>query len=71
MRKDGRSNSELRDVKITKDYIKNADGSVLIEMGDTKVICTATIDDNVPSFKKILEKVGLLQNIQCYLELLK
>ena len=52
MRKDGRNNSQLREVKITKNYIKNADGSVLIEMGDTKVICTATIDDKVPGFKK-------------------
>lgn len=52
MRRDGRNNSQLREVKITKSYIKNADGSVLIEMGDTKVICTATIDDKVPAFKK-------------------
>ena len=52
MRKDGRNNSQLREVKITKNYIKNADGSVLIEMGDTKVICTATIDEKVPGFKK-------------------
>lgn len=52
MRRDGRNTSQLREVKITKNYIKNADGSVLIEMGDTKVICTATIDDKVPAFKK-------------------
>lgn len=52
MRIDGRSNSQLRNVKITRNYIKHAEGSVLIEMGDTKVICTATIDDKVPAFKK-------------------
>lgn len=52
MRKDGRQNDQLRNVKITKNYLKNADGSVLIEVGDTKVICTATIEDKVPAFKK-------------------
>lgn len=52
MRIDGRENSSLRQVKITRNYIKHAEGSVLIEMGDTKVICTASVDDKVPSFKK-------------------
>lgn len=52
MRTDGRKNDELRPVKITKDYIKHAEGSVLIETGDTKVICTATVDDKLPPFKK-------------------
>ncbi|NSW90858.1 MAG: ribonuclease PH [Firmicutes bacterium] len=52
MRVDGREKSQLRPVKITKNYIKYAEGSVLIEMGETKVICTASIDDKVPPFKK-------------------
>ena len=52
MRTDGRKNDELRSIKITKGYIKHAEGSVLIEMGDTKVICTATVDDKLPPFKK-------------------
>lgn len=52
LRFDGRDYSELRNVKITRNYIKNAEGSVLIETGDTKVICTATVDDKVPPFKK-------------------
>jgi len=52
LRSDGRGNTELRKVKLTRDYIKHAEGSVLIEMGDTKVICTATIDDKVPLFLK-------------------
>ncbi|HHV59320.1 MAG TPA: ribonuclease PH [Clostridiaceae bacterium] len=52
MRVDGRNYSELRKVKITRNYIKHAEGSVLIETGDTKVICTATVDDKVPPFKK-------------------
>ncbi|MEE8574157.1 MAG: ribonuclease PH [Thermodesulfobacteriota bacterium] len=49
---DGREPSELRPVKITKDYLKFAEGSVLIEVGDTKVICTATCEERVPPFLK-------------------
>lgn len=49
---DGRTNNELRPVKITRNYIKHAEGSVLIEMGDTKVICTATVEEKVPPFVK-------------------
>ena len=52
MRPDGRQNDKLRSIKITRNYIKNAEGSVLIEMGDTKVICTASIEDSVPFFMK-------------------
>jgi ribonuclease PH len=40
----------MRPVRITRDYIKHAEGSVLIEVGDTKVICTASVDERVPSF---------------------
>ena len=52
MRIDNRQKNELRPVKITRDYLLNPLGSVLIEMGNTKVICTATIDDKVPPFLK-------------------
>ncbi|MDP4182413.1 MAG: ribonuclease PH [Bacillota bacterium] len=52
MRLDGRNDGQLRQVRITRNYIKHAEGSVLIEVGDTKVICTASIDDKVPPFKK-------------------
>ncbi|SKA79793.1 ribonuclease PH [Clostridium sp. USBA 49] len=52
MRIDGRKNDQLRPVKITRNYIKHAEGSVLIEVGDTKVICTASIEDKVPPFLK-------------------
>ena len=45
-----RSNDQLRDIKITRDYTRYAEGSVLIEMGETKVICTASIEDKVPPF---------------------
>jgi ribonuclease PH len=52
MRIDNRNNNELRQVKITRNYTKYAEGSVLVEMGDTKVLCNATIEEKVPSFKK-------------------
>ncbi|WP_447980709.1 ribonuclease PH [Candidatus Nitrospira bockiana] len=51
-RGDGRRNDEVRPVKITRDFIKYAEGSVLIEMGGTKVICTASVEEKVPPFLK-------------------
>ena len=50
MRNDGRKAKQLRPLSITPSYIKTADGSVLIEMGDTKVICTAKLEERVPPF---------------------
>ena len=50
MRSNGRKLSQLRPLKITSGYIKTADGSVLIEMGDTKVICTAKFEERAPQF---------------------
>ncbi len=47
-----RENNQLRDIKITRNYTKHAEGSVLIEFGDTKVICTASIDESIPPFLK-------------------
>lgn len=52
MRNDQRQNHDIRPTNITTNYIKHAEGSVLIETGDTKVICTATIDEKVPPFLK-------------------
>jgi ribonuclease PH len=49
---DGRNKDQIRPVKITRNYLKHAEGSVLIEMGDTKVICTASIEERVPPFVK-------------------
>lgn len=49
---DGRQREQIRPVKITRNYLKHAEGSVLIEMGDTKVICTASLEDRVPPFLK-------------------
>lgn len=50
MRVDGRQSDQLRPVHIETNYIKHPEGSVLITVGDTKVICTASIEDRVPPF---------------------
>ena len=50
MRSDGRKPGQLRPLLITPGYLKTADGSVLIEVGDTKVICTAKLEERVPPF---------------------
>lgn len=49
-RSDGREFKALRPVKITRNYLKHAEGSVLIQIGDTKVICTASVEERVPPF---------------------
>jgi len=51
-RPSGRRADQLRPVRITRNYTKHAEGSVLIEFGDTKVLCTASIEDRVPGFLK-------------------
>ena len=56
MRPDGRRNDELRLVKLTRDFIRTAEGSVLIEIGNTRVICTASIENKVPLFLKDQKK---------------
>lgn len=56
MRPDGRKNDEMRNVKITRNFVKNAEGSVLIEIGNTRVICTATIEEKVPPFLRDQKK---------------
>lgn len=52
MRPSQRQHDQMRTVKITRHYTKHAEGSVLVEFGDTKVICTASVDDKVPGFLK-------------------
>lgn len=52
MRVDGRKADELRNVIIHKDYLKYPEGSVMISVGDTKVICTASLEDRVPPFMR-------------------
>lgn len=51
-RQDGRRDNELRKIKVTKNYIKYAEGSCLIEFGNTKVITTASVEETVPPFLK-------------------
>ncbi|KUK31574.1 MAG: Ribonuclease PH [Thermoanaerobacterales bacterium 50_218] len=52
VRPDGRKPEEMRPVRIQRGYLKHAEGSVLIEMGDTKLICSASVEDKVPPFIK-------------------
>ncbi len=52
MRPSGRSAEQLRDIKFTRNYTKHAEGSVLVEFGDTKVLCTATVEDRIPRWLK-------------------
>ena len=52
MRPDGRSPLQIRPVQIMRKYLKHPEGSVLIELGNTKVICTASVEEDVPRFLK-------------------
>jgi len=52
MRPSGRQPDQMRDVKITRNYTCHAEGSVLVEFGNTKVICTASVEEGVPRFLK-------------------
>jgi ribonuclease PH len=56
MRPDGRENNEIRNVKVNRGFIRTAEGSALISMGNTRVICTASIEDRVPFFLKDQKK---------------
>ena len=51
-RTDGRAREELRPVKITPDFVSNAEGSALIEIGQTRVICAASVEERVPPFMR-------------------
>ena len=52
MRPSGRAPDQLRPIKFTRNYTKHAEGSVLVEFGDTKVLCTATVEDRIPRWLK-------------------
>jgi len=52
MRPDKRKNNQIRQIKVTTNYIKHAEGSCLLEMGDTRIVCTATFENKVPVFLK-------------------
>ena len=51
-RADGRRPDELRPVRLTPDFMPYAEGSALVEVGNTKVICTATLEERVPPFRR-------------------
>jgi len=50
MRPSGRKQDQMREIRISRNFTKHAEGSVLIEFGDTKVICTASVEERVPGF---------------------
>ncbi len=50
MRPSGRQPNDLRNITITRNYTKHAEGSVLVEFGDTKVLCTASVEERIPPF---------------------
>ena len=52
MRPSGRAPDEMRPVRFTRGFTKHAHGSVLVEFGDTKVLCTAAVEDSVPGFMR-------------------
>ena len=59
-RVDGRGSQQMRAAKITRGFMPNAEGSCLIEMGNTKVICTASVEDKIPPFRKAEGQLGWL-----------
>src|SRR6266498_817524 len=52
VRHDGRAADQLRPVRVTRDYLRHPEGSVLVEFGDTKVVCAASVEEKVPQFLK-------------------
>jgi len=65
VRADGRSADALRSVRITRHYTMHAEGSVLIEFGNTKVLCTASVEEKVPRTSGAVAKGGSLPNTAC------
>ena len=66
MRANKKESTAIRPIKITPGVIENADGSCMIEIGKTRVICTASIENRVPFWLKIQEKAGSRLNMVCY-----
>ncbi|MEY2813381.1 MAG: hypothetical protein RL579_286, partial [Actinomycetota bacterium] len=52
VRNDGRSNNQLREIKFTRNWLNNAEGSVIVEFGDTRVLCVASFTPGVPRWLK-------------------
>ena len=53
-----RQANQLREIKFTRNYTCHAEGSVLVEFGNTKVICTASVEESVPAFKRQRRGLG-------------
>ena len=70
MRPSGRNLDEIRSITIETNVTKHAEGSCLIKIGDTHVLCTATVEDRVPPFVKGTGLGGLPQNMACCPDLL-
>ena len=66
MRSDGRKYNEMRPVKITRRFLKHPEGSVLIEIGNTKVICTASIRRMSPGSSRTPNKAGSPPSMPCF-----
>ena len=56
LRSKNRKFNEIRKINITRNYIKYAEGSTLMQMGDTKIICTASVEEKVPLFLRGAKK---------------
>ena len=52
MRPSGRAQDQMRDIRLTRNFTKHAEGSVLVEFGDTRVLCTATVEERIPPWLK-------------------
>ena len=52
MRPSGRQPEQMRPVSLTRNFVKHAEGSVLVEFGDTRVLCNASVEERVPAFKR-------------------
>ena len=66
MRPDGRRPDQLRPVEITPGYLKTAEGSVLITVGNTQVLCAASVETSVPHFLRNTGKGWLTAEYRCY-----
>jgi len=65
VRAHGRAQDQLRHVRMTRGYTVHAEGSVLIEFGDTRVLCTASVEEKVPGHKKAAARAGSPRNTAC------
>ena len=58
MRPSGRAADDMRTIELVRDYTMHAAGSVLVSFGNTRVLCTASVEERVPPFSEVLDKAG-------------